>query len=52
MAGNEYMRAPVIINGKSFRDVTNVTVAGPVYNYEEALALTKGKHIVTSDKRS
>lgn len=37
----------VVINGVTFRDVTNKTVDGPVYTYEEAKALTEGTHIIT-----
>ena len=37
----------VIINGHIFYDATNQTVSGRVYNYEEALALTLGRHIIT-----
>ena len=38
----------VIINGVRFVDVTNTTVAGKTYNYEEAVAYTEGKSICTS----
>ena len=35
----------VYINGRAFRDVTNQTVEGPTYTYEEAKALTEGRRI-------
>ena len=41
----------VIINGVKFIDVTNETVAGKTYNYEEAVAYTKGEIIATSGGR-
>jgi len=44
----DYYRPIIYINGMAFRDVTNVTTGGITYNYEEAVALSKGKHIVTS----
>jgi len=39
----------VYINGVRFKDVTNETTSNSTYNYQEALALTKGKIIVTSN---
>ena len=42
----------VVINGWKFRDVTNITTSKKTYNYEEALALTRGEIIATgSNKR-
>ena len=40
----------VYINGKPFRDVTNKTVSGSVYTYEEARALAKGILMTVSYK--
>ena len=40
----------VYINGKPFRDVTNKTVSGSVYIYEEAKALAKGILMTVSYK--
>jgi len=37
------------INGWTFEDVTDKTVAGITYSPEEALAFTQGKEIATSD---
>ena len=46
MAGG---KQEVIINNKRFVDVTKVTTGGPVYSYAEAVALTQGKQVATSD---
>ncbi|RLI68831.1 MAG: hypothetical protein DRP02_11850 [Candidatus Gerdarchaeota archaeon] len=32
----------VLINGHRFIEVTNQTTSGPVYSYDEAVAVTKG----------
>ena len=51
MTSTDYNK--VIINGMVFNDVTNQTVSGNVYSYEEAVALSKGKplKIYTNTKR-
>ena len=38
----------VNINGMQFVDVTNITCSTPVYNYEEAVYLSCGRHITSN----
>ena len=41
-------RRTININGMEFIDVTNVTCCTQIYNYEEALYLSHGRHITSN----
>lgn len=42
----------VVIRGYDFEDITNVTTAGPMYTYRQALELTYWADAVKSMKRA